>query len=79
MCDWVKVNKVYNSDNCHSHVAMALNLMEYDGKTNWNMVNVCFYVLFKGRFVDFAAFLKTWGPLVFIMGIILVIALVPKY
>jgi hypothetical protein len=66
-------------DNCHSHVAMALNLMEYEGRTNWNMINLCFYILFKGKFVNFSGFLKTWAPLLFIIGIILVIALVPKY
>jgi len=38
-------------DNCHSHVAMALNLMHYDGNTNWNMVKLAFMMLLKGRFV----------------------------
>ena len=38
-------------DNCHSHVALALNLMEYDKRTNWNMVTLCFLMLFKGSFV----------------------------
>ena len=60
------------SDNCHSHVAMALNLMEYKGRTNWNMVNLCFLLLFRGRFVDFGAFLKTWAPLLVAISIILV-------
>ena len=61
------------SDNCHSHVAMALNLMEYKGRTNWNMVNLCFLLLFRGRFVDFGAFLKTWAPLLVAISIILVL------
>ena len=39
-------------DNCHSHVAMALNLMDYD-RTNWNMVNLCFLMLFKGSFIGY--------------------------
>ena len=64
------------SDNCHSHVAMALNLMEYKGRTDWNMVNLCFLMLFRGRFVDFASFLKTWGPLLFVITIILIIVFV---
>ncbi|XP_021925961.1 transmembrane protein 222 isoform X2 [Zootermopsis nevadensis] len=34
-------------DNCHSHVAMALNLMHYDGSTNWNMVKLAFLMLLK--------------------------------
>lgn len=36
-------------DNCHSHTALALNRMRYNGKDNWNMVNLCALVFFKGR------------------------------
>ncbi len=38
-------------DNCHSHVATALALMRYDGSTSWNMVTLCFRMLFCGKFV----------------------------
>merc|ERR1711934_650003 len=36
-CEYKK--RVHNivADNCHSHVANALNKMQYEGKTNWNM------------------------------------------
>ena len=37
-------------DNCHSHVAMALNLMRYDGSQGWNMVWLALYMVVKGRF-----------------------------
>ncbi|CAG2250693.1 TMEM222 [Mytilus edulis] len=37
-------------DNCHSHVAMALNTMKYNGKTSFNMVNLCFYMLLYGKY-----------------------------
>jgi len=66
-------------DNCHSHVAMALNMMEYKGSSNWNMVKICFMLLFQGRFVDIPAFLKTWGPFLFIVAFVLLMAfLVPS-
>jgi len=38
-------------DNCHSHVAKALDIMKYKGKTNWNMIILCFMVCFKAKFV----------------------------
>jgi len=38
-------------DNCHSHVAMALNLMRYDNSTSWNMVNLCLLSLIHGKHV----------------------------
>ncbi|XP_049568087.1 transmembrane protein 222 isoform X4 [Orcinus orca] len=46
-------------DNCHSHVALALNLMRYNNSTNWNMVTLCFFCLLYGKYVR----LKTSGPL----------------
>ena len=40
-------------DNCHSHVCTALDIMEYDGKSNWNMVK-----FFKSCFVMLAVAVK---------------------
>ncbi|KAG7171495.1 Transmembrane protein 222-like [Homarus americanus] len=55
-------------DNCHSHVAMALNLMHYDGSTNWNMVKLCLLMLVHGKYINFVGFLKTWLPFTFVAG-----------
>ena len=38
-------------DNCHSHVALALNTMRYKGRTDWNMVNLATETFFKGKFI----------------------------
>lgn len=54
---------------------MALNLMEYKGSANWNMVNICFLMLFQGTFVNFLAFLKTWGPFLVILLFVLLMAI----
>nr|CAD7590375.1 unnamed protein product [Timema genevievae] len=40
-------------DNCHSHVAMALNLMRYDGSTSWNMVKLAVLILVHGKYVKY--------------------------
>ena len=57
-------------DNCHSHVAMALNLMKYNDSSSWNMVKLCFLMLFCGHFVSFSSFLKTWLPFLIVVAII---------
>jgi archaellum component FlaF (FlaF/FlaG flagellin family) len=62
-------------DNCHSHVAFALNLMKYNGSTSWNMVKLCFLMLVHGKYVSFAAMLKTWLPFI-ILAIIIVVVVV---
>ncbi|GFN75879.1 transmembrane protein 222 [Plakobranchus ocellatus] len=64
-------------DNCHSHVAMALNLMEYKGSSCWNMVKLCFLMLIYGKYVSFWGFLKVWLPFLIVLAIILVIVFVP--
>lgn len=40
-------------DNCHSHVAMALNLMRYDNSSSWNMVKLCFLMLAHSKYVRY--------------------------
>lgn len=40
-------------DNCHSHVAMAMNKMEYGGSRSWNMIKLCFMILFKAKYVRY--------------------------
>ncbi|KAJ8340798.1 hypothetical protein SKAU_G00330890 [Synaphobranchus kaupii] len=70
-------NRMHNlcCDNCHSHVAMALNLMRYDNSTSWNMVNLCLLSLFYSKHVSCAGFLKTWLPFLLLTGVILTVAL----
>ncbi|XP_070768640.1 transmembrane protein 222-like [Enoplosus armatus] len=57
-------------DNCHSHVAMALNLMRYDNSSSWNMVNLCVRSLIHGKHVSWTAFLKTWLPFFMLCGVL---------
>ncbi|KAJ8273442.1 hypothetical protein GJAV_G00101660 [Gymnothorax javanicus] len=65
-------------DNCHSHVAMALNLMRYDNCSSWNMVKVCLLFLIRSRHISVGGFLKTWLPFLLLIGVILMITLVLK-
>ncbi|KAG7457791.1 hypothetical protein MATL_G00231070 [Megalops atlanticus] len=58
-------------DNCHSHVAMALNLMRYENSTSWNMVNLCLLSLIHGKHVSCGGLLKTWLPFLLLTGVIL--------
>ncbi|XP_051922670.1 transmembrane protein 222-like [Hippocampus zosterae] len=57
-------------DNCHSHVAMALNLMRYDNSSSWNMINLCFGSIIHGKYVSWSAFLKTWLPFIILSVVI---------
>nr|XP_039263256.1 transmembrane protein 222-like [Styela clava] len=65
-------------DNCHSHAAMALNLMNYEGSTSWNMVTLCFLMLIHGKYVNFCGFLKTWLPFLIMVAIVVTIVLLTR-
>ncbi|KAF2368223.1 Protein of unknown function DUF778 [Trinorchestia longiramus] len=71
-------NRMHNlcCDNCHSHVAMALNLMHYENASGWNMVKLCFLMLVHSRYVSFWAFLKTWLPFLVVVSCIITFMIV---
>lgn len=60
-------------DNCHSHVAVALEGMKYNGKTRYDMVSLCFWMFFTGSYTDFNGFVSTWLGFV-VLGTILIIS-----
>ena len=56
-------------DNCHSHVATCLNNMAYQGKTNWNMVTLCFWMFFRGSFISLDRTLITFMPFLVLVAL----------
>lgn len=60
-------------DNCHSHVAMALALMKYNQRTNWNMVYLAAWVFFYAKYVNFWGVVKHWLPFALIVTICAVV------
>eukprot|EP00933_Yihiella_yeosuensis_P077577 TRINITY_DN88151_c0_g1_i1.p1 TRINITY_DN88151_c0_g1~~TRINITY_DN88151_c0_g1_i1.p1 ORF type:complete len:202 (+),score=34.29 TRINITY_DN88151_c0_g1_i1:52-606(+) len=57
-------------DNCHSHVAVALEKAEYKGRQRWNMVIIAFWVFFQGRYTNAIAVVKHWLPFLILVGFI---------
>jgi hypothetical protein len=76
-----EANEVYSGrmhniccDNCHSHVAFALNQMPVTayGIQKWDMVKLTFLLFFRGRFLGWGGFLNQFLPF-FIMVALIVI------
>ncbi|CAF1641318.1 unnamed protein product [Adineta ricciae] len=65
-------------DNCHSHVAMALNTMGYDRKYSYNMVSLAFWMFFCGKYVNFGGLLRTWIPFLILASIVIIVTVVVK-
>jgi hypothetical protein len=69
-----EANEVYRGrmhniccDNCHSHVAYALNKMNvFD--TKWDMVKLCFLVFFRARFLSLNGFISQFAPFTILVG-----------
>jgi len=48
------------TNNCHSHVAYVLNQIRYKGKTNYNMVDIWWMLILKGKYISICSFIKTY-------------------
>ena len=84
-----KSNEVYRGrmhnlfcDNCHSHVAYALNDFGYEHDFSilgplkftvkkWDMVKLCFWVFFEGTFVDTGAIISQFGPFLILIAVVI--------
>lgn len=49
-------------DNCHCHVALVLNQLAYDRRTDWNQVRVFRKIWLNGRWVRHRNCLRVFGP-----------------
>ena len=57
-------------DNCHSHVACALNEFKYKGKQDYTMVHVWWMLITKGRYVSWCALLLTYAMWFVAVGVV---------
>ena len=59
-------------NNSHSHVAYILNQVKYKGKNNYNIVDIWWLFIWKGKYISFLAFIKTYlGFFIFVLIIAL--------
>jgi len=59
-------------DNCHHHVACALNRMPAKayGVSNWDMIKMAVLMFFRSRFLTWGAVLSQFGPFVVLILVI---------
>ncbi|CAB9515995.1 Transmembrane protein 222 [Seminavis robusta] len=78
-----EANQVYRGrmhniccDNCHSHVANALNRMPIKAPLGtWGMVQIATLMFFQGRFVSWWGVILQFGPFLFLVLVFLCIKL----
>ncbi|KAG0488821.1 hypothetical protein HPP92_007632 [Vanilla planifolia] len=68
-------HKSYNlfTCNCHCFVANCLNRLAYDGRLDWNVLNLAVLILWKGRWVDGMSVFRSFCPfaVVFCIGMLM--------
>ena len=60
-------NLVWN--NCHTHVACALNNANFEGG-GWNMVNIALLIMKKSAYTDFWGFFKSYIGFLLLMALL---------
>ena len=65
-------------DNCHSHVACALNIMDKKlfGIQRWDMIKLCFIVFFRAKFLSLEGFVRQFGPFTFLCGLVFIVSVI---
>ena len=63
----IKADEIYSNEehnlcfnNCHSHVAYALNLINYKGYNKYTMVHIWWMLILKGKYTGFLGFFKSY-------------------
>ncbi len=65
------INFIKNSNNCHSHVAYALNKMNYGNNSNYNMIHIWWYCLTRSKYVSLMHMIKTYLGFIIVLLIYL--------
>ena len=74
-CEFRKHSHDIVMDNCHHHVAHALNELRYGGVRAWSAVYLATWMFFCGRFTDVCGVLRFGIPIA-VLGVIAVVAAV---
>eukprot|EP00026_Physarum_polycephalum_P017682 Phypoly_transcript_18988.p1 GENE.Phypoly_transcript_18988~~Phypoly_transcript_18988.p1 ORF type:complete len:180 (+),score=13.52 Phypoly_transcript_18988:160-699(+) len=61
-------------NNCHAHVAKALNQLEFRGITHWNTFLLILFMMIHSKYVSWGRLLYTWLPFLIIVTIIVVVS-----
>ena len=65
-------------DNCHSHVACALNNMKYQGREDWTMVSVWWLMITDGKYVSCGTLFMSYLGFLIVLAIIAAIVVLTK-
>eukprot|EP00271_Cylindrocystis_brebissonii_P014200 TRINITY_DN35477_c0_g1_i1.p1 TRINITY_DN35477_c0_g1~~TRINITY_DN35477_c0_g1_i1.p1 ORF type:complete len:231 (-),score=13.75 TRINITY_DN35477_c0_g1_i1:1110-1802(-) len=57
------------TSNCHSFAARCLNIMAYEGRDTWNIVDLAVMITLKGKWVSTRAAIFAWAPFFIVLAL----------
>jgi len=73
----LKADKIYSEmmhniccNNCHSHVARALNKYQYRGRSDYTMIDVWWLTITQSKYVSWGHLIKAYIGFVILMSLI---------
>lgn len=63
-------------NNCHQHIAGALNLMHYGNYTEWSQLDVWWMITFKSEYISWCGMIKQWWPFLMNLTILIIVLIV---
>lgn len=63
-------------DNCHSHVALVLNHLKYQGRSDWNQVRLFAALWAHGKWVHPSQRVFVFLPFLILLTVVVVVILV---
>lgn len=61
-------------NNCHNHVADALNELKYNGKSDYTQLDVFLMMTLHSEYVGIRGFLMQWGMFILLLALIAMLA-----
>lgn len=69
---YVKLPNLFFNENCHSFCSFALNRMEYDGRSDYNMFTIGFWLWFYGQVVGgYVGYIRIYLPFVLVCAVMI--------
>lgn len=65
------VFRIIISNNCHHHVADALNCMKFEGRDNWSQFSIWWMCLTRSKYVNWCDIIIVYLPITLIIALIL--------
>lgn len=63
-------------NNCHQYIAGVLNKVKYDGRSDWDQMEIWYNITFRASYTNFLGFIRQWWPFTVIVISVIVFCVI---